>query len=31
MEAELVRDNLLYACGSLDLTAGGPDIDNLEG
>jgi Protein of unknown function (DUF1553)/Protein of unknown function (DUF1549) len=31
MEAELVRDNLLYACGSLDLTAGGPDIDHLEG
>jgi hypothetical protein len=31
MEAELVRDNLLYASGSLDLTAGGPDIDNLEG
>lgn len=31
MEAELVRDNLLYACGSLDLTEGGPDIDNLEG
>ena len=26
-----MRDNLLYVCGSLDLTAGGPDIDNLEG
>lgn len=31
MEAELVRDNLLYVSGSLDLTKGGPDIDNLEG
>jgi hypothetical protein len=31
MEAELVRDNLLYASGSLDLARGGPEIDNLKG
>jgi hypothetical protein len=31
MEAELVRDNLLYVTGSLDLTMGGPDIDNAQG
>jgi len=31
MEAELVRDNLLYVSGSLDLTQGGPDIDHLQG
>ena len=31
MEAELVRDNLLYVAGTLDLTRGGPDIDNLQG
>lgn len=31
MEAELVRDNLLYASGSLDLTRGGPDIDHQQG
>jgi hypothetical protein len=31
MEAELVRDNLLYVSGSLDLTKGGPDIDHLQG
>ncbi len=31
MEAELVRDNLLYVCGTLDLTPGGPDIDEMQG
>jgi hypothetical protein len=31
MEAELVRDNVLYVCGDLDLTRGGPDIDNVLG
>ena len=31
MEAELVRDNLLHVCGTLDLTPGGPDIDHLQG
>jgi hypothetical protein len=31
MEAELVRDNLLYIGGNLDLTMGGPDIDNAQG
>ncbi len=31
MEAELVRDNLLYVCGNLDLTPGGPDIDHMQG
>jgi hypothetical protein len=28
MEAELVRDNLLYVAGALDPTMGGPDIDH---
>ena len=28
MEAELVRDNILYVAGALDLTMGGPDIDH---
>jgi hypothetical protein len=27
MEAELVRDNVLWAAGELDLSAGGPEID----
>src|SRR5436190_227373 len=31
MEAELVRDNLLYVSGDLDSTTGGPDIDNKLG
>src|SRR6185369_12030484 len=31
MEAELVRDNILYAAGDLDLAMGGPDIDNAQG
>ena len=31
MEAELVRDNLLYVSGALDLTRGGPDIDHSQG
>ncbi|MDB6155359.1 MAG: hypothetical protein JWL90_3812 [Chthoniobacteraceae bacterium] len=31
MEAELVRDNLLYVAGSLDLTRGGADIDQMQG
>ncbi len=31
MEAELVRDNLLYVCGNLDPATGGPDIDNAQG
>jgi hypothetical protein len=31
MEAELVRDNVLHAAGSLDATMGGPDIDNAQG
>jgi len=31
MEAELVRDNLLYVAGDLDLTMSGPDIDNAQG
>ena len=31
MEAELVRDNLLYVSGALDLMRGGPDIDNMQG
>ncbi len=31
MEAELVRDNLLYVSGSLDLTRGGPELDHLKG
>jgi hypothetical protein len=31
MEAELVRDSVLHAAGSLDLTMGGPDIDYNQG
>jgi hypothetical protein len=31
MEAELVRDNLLYASGDLDAAMGGPDIDHKLG
>lgn len=31
MEAELVRDNLLYAAGDLELTRGGPEIDQNLG
>src|SRR5438552_17483577 len=31
MEAELVRDNLLYLAGNLDLTMGGPEIDHKLG
>jgi hypothetical protein len=31
LEAELVRDNLLWVAGNLDLTMGGPDIDHNQG
>jgi hypothetical protein len=31
VEAEVVRDCIFYAAGKLDLTMGGPDIDNKEG
>jgi hypothetical protein len=31
MEAEVVRDNILYASGSLDETRGGPEIDHTLG
>ena len=31
MEAELIRDNLLYVSGSLDPARGGPEIDHLQG
>jgi len=31
MEAELVRDCVLYVAGQLDLTRGGPDIDHGQG
>jgi hypothetical protein len=31
MEAEVVRDNLLYIAGSLDSSRGGPDIDHMLG
>jgi hypothetical protein len=31
MEAEIVRDNVLWASGQLDVTAGGPEIDNALG
>ena len=31
MEAEVVRDNLLYVSGSLDLARGGPEIDHNLG
>ena len=31
MEAELVRDNILYVSGNLEPAIGGPDIDNAAG
>jgi hypothetical protein len=31
MEAECVRDSVLYLAGALDLTRGGPDIDQTQG
>ncbi|MBX3415662.1 MAG: DUF1553 domain-containing protein [Pirellulales bacterium] len=31
MEAEEVRDSVLYVTGGLDLTQGGPEIDHVEG
>jgi hypothetical protein len=31
MEAEIVRDATLYVAGSLDVTLGGPDIDQMTG
>ena len=31
MDAEIVRDNVLHVCGRLDLTRGGPDIDQNLG
>ncbi len=31
MEAELVRDSVLYVAGNLDLSAGGADIDHAQG
>ena len=31
MEAELVRDGILFVAGKLDLTLGGPDIDYTQG
>jgi hypothetical protein len=31
MEAELVRDSVLYAAGELDLSRGGPELDHQEG
>src|SRR5687767_2538491 len=31
MEAEAVRDNILFASGQLDLTMGGPEIDHTQG
>ena len=31
MEAEIVRDSLLYLGGSLDLTAGGPPVEHTRG
>ena len=31
MEAETVRDNLLFVAGSLDLAMGGPEIDQKQG
>jgi hypothetical protein len=31
MEAEAVRDSVLYAAGQLDLTMGGPDLDHTQG
>jgi hypothetical protein len=31
IEAELVRDGLLFAAGNLDLSMGGPEVDHKEG
>jgi hypothetical protein len=31
LEAEAVRDSILYVAGNLDLTMGGPDIDHNQG
>jgi hypothetical protein len=31
MEAEVVRDSVLYVTGELDLTRGGPDLDHTQG
>ena len=31
MEAEVVRDSVLFAAGELDMTMGGPDIDHHQG
>ncbi len=31
MEAEAVRDNVLYVCGHLDATMGGPEVDHKLG
>jgi hypothetical protein len=31
MEAECVRDSILYLSGALDLTRGGPDLDHVQG
>jgi len=31
LEAEAIRDNMLYIAGDLDLTMGGPDIDHALG
>jgi len=31
MEAECVRDSVLYLCGALDPSRGGPDIDQTQG
>jgi hypothetical protein len=31
MDAEVVRDNLLYVAGNLDTTMGGPEVDHSQG
>ncbi|MBD3674038.1 MAG: DUF1553 domain-containing protein [Planctomycetaceae bacterium] len=31
LEAEIIRDNVMYVAGKLDLTQGGPDIDYSDG
>jgi hypothetical protein len=31
LEAEIIRDNVLYSAGQLDLAMGGPEIDNAQG
>jgi hypothetical protein len=31
MEAEIIRDNVLYSASQLDVSMGGPDIDNAQG